>query len=369
MDRFCGVRVVQVARGQNRHADSLAILASSLTEEVPRLIKVELVDEPSINARVSVSLITTTEPCWMDPIIDFLAEDQVPADEKEVEKVHQAAAWNWLLADCKLYRRSFKGPYLQCLHPSKIEELLTELHEGVCGSHVGGRLLAHRAMTQGFWRLQMQKDATEYARKYYFTKRVEAEALANIRDVNVKKFVWRNIVRRFGVPESLALDNGLQLNSKAFDEYCSSLGIKNKLEAAKGRWAEELPNVLWAYRTTPRRSTGKTLFSLTYGAKVVMPTEINLCSARISGFSPAESVELVVSKLNLLEEHRESVTIRLVEYQQKLARRDNRDVRRKEFSVGDLVLRKVVGNNRNVNAGKLAPTGEGPYRVTAITGT
>ena len=47
----------------------------------------------------------------------------------------------------------------------------------------------------------------------YFTKWAEAEALANIRDVDVKKFVWRNIVTRFGVPDSLISDNGLQFNS------------------------------------------------------------------------------------------------------------------------------------------------------------
>ena len=43
----------------------------------------------------------------------------------------------------------------------------------------------------------------------YFTKWVEAEVLVNIQDVDVKKFVWRNIVTRFGVPESLVSDNGL----------------------------------------------------------------------------------------------------------------------------------------------------------------
>ena len=143
MDHFLSVRVVQVARGQNWHADSLATLASSSTEEIPRLIKVELVTEPSINAKGSVLLVTTAEPCWMDPIIDFLAEDQVPTDEKEAEKVRQAAAQYWLSADRKLDRRSFEGPYLQCLHPSKIEELLTELHEGLCSSHVEGHSLAH----------------------------------------------------------------------------------------------------------------------------------------------------------------------------------------------------------------------------------
>ena len=85
MNQFLKARVVQGARGQNRHADSLATLASSLTEEVPWLIKVELVAEPSINARVGISVVAITESCWMDLIIDFLAEDQVPIDEKEAD--------------------------------------------------------------------------------------------------------------------------------------------------------------------------------------------------------------------------------------------------------------------------------------------
>ena len=61
----------------------------------------------------------------------------------------------------------------------------------------------------------------------YFTKWAEAKALVNIQDVDVKKFVWRNIVTRFGVLESLVSDNGLQFDSKAFREFCGSLGIAN----------------------------------------------------------------------------------------------------------------------------------------------
>ena len=55
-------------------------------EEIPQLIKVELVAEPSINTRVCVLLATTVRPCWMDLIIDFLAMDRMSTDEKEVEK-------------------------------------------------------------------------------------------------------------------------------------------------------------------------------------------------------------------------------------------------------------------------------------------
>ena len=92
MNQFLKTKVIQVAMGQNRHVDSRATLASSLTEEVPRLIKVELVAELSINAGVGVLMVATSEPCWMDPIIDFLAEDRVPDDEKEADKVHRVAA-------------------------------------------------------------------------------------------------------------------------------------------------------------------------------------------------------------------------------------------------------------------------------------
>ena len=120
-----------------------------MTEDVPRLIKVELIVEPTIYTAVGVgvAVILMTEPCWMDLIIDFLAEDRVPDDEKEANRVHRVAARYWLSADRKLYRRSFGGPYLLCLHLEKVNELLAELHDKVCGSHVGGCSLAHQAMT------------------------------------------------------------------------------------------------------------------------------------------------------------------------------------------------------------------------------
>ena len=89
----------------------------------------------------------------------------MPADVKEADRVCWIAAQYWLSVDRRLYRRSFGGLYLQCLHPSKVDAFLTELYEGVCDSHIGGCSLAHRAMTQGFWWAEMHKDAAEYVRK------------------------------------------------------------------------------------------------------------------------------------------------------------------------------------------------------------
>ena len=118
----------------------------------------------------------------------------------------------------------------------------------------------------------------------------------------------------------------------------------------------------------PRISTGKTPFSLTYGVEAVILAEINLCSVRVEGFNLARNKGMMVERLDLLEKYREAATIRLIEYQQDLAQRYNRNVKTREFVAGDLVLRKAVGNMRDMNAGKLAPTWEGPYRVTAIAG-
>ena len=61
----------------------------------------------------------------------------------------------------------------------------------------------------------------------YFTKRVEAEPLVNIKDVDVKRFIWKNIVTQFGIPHTLISNNGLQFDSKAFRRYCCDLRIKN----------------------------------------------------------------------------------------------------------------------------------------------
>ena len=82
----------QIALGQNRHADSLVTLALSLTKEVPRLIKVEVVKEPSIDVRVNVSNVRVSEPCWMNPIIEFLVEDHVPNNEKEADRIRRMAS-------------------------------------------------------------------------------------------------------------------------------------------------------------------------------------------------------------------------------------------------------------------------------------
>ena len=94
--------------------------------------------------------------------------------------------------------------------------------------------------------------------------------------------------------------------------------LKKRLDDAKGKWVEELPYVLWTYKTTPHRSTGETLFSMTYGAEAVIPLETGFPTTRTSSFNPKDNDKQLTRNLDLIEEKRENAMVQLAYYQQKL---------------------------------------------------
>ena len=123
--------------------------------------------------------------------------------------------------------------------------------------------------------------------------------------------------------------------------------LKKRLDDEKGRWVEELPHILWTYRTTPRRSIGETLFSMTYGAKAVILIETSFLMLRTSTFTLSNNDELLGKSLDLIEERREKTMIQLAYYHQKLKQGYDANVKPRPLTPGDLVLRKVLGNAKN----------------------
>ena len=61
----------------------------------------------------------------------------------------------------------------------------------------------------------------------YFSKWIEAEAFALIKDKDVTQFIWKNIVCRFGIPRSIVSDNGPQFDSRVYINFYHELKIKN----------------------------------------------------------------------------------------------------------------------------------------------
>ena len=116
----------------------------------------------------------------------------------------------------------------------------------------------------------------------------------------------------------LVSDNGKQFNNSAFKDFGSELGIKNhyslpghlhanvqvevmnrslfkiiktRLERAKGIWLDELPSILWAYRTTARTLTGETSFQLVYGSDAVILAEVGLTSYWVENYDKDKNEE------------------------------------------------------------------------------
>jgi ribonuclease HI len=148
---FREFNVERIGREHNGHADSLAGLASSVAPDFRRTITVEMQDSPSI-MKSGQAIICQIEigPSWMDLILDYLTKNILPADQKKAAKIRKKATRYWVSREGKLYKKSYTGPYLLCVHPDLVPNFLYEIHEGVCGGHTGGRSFAHRAIGQGY---------------------------------------------------------------------------------------------------------------------------------------------------------------------------------------------------------------------------
>ena len=88
--------------------------------------------------------------------------------------------------------------------------------------------------------------------------------------------------------------------------------IKTRLEGAKGIWPEELPSVLWAYRTTTRTPTGETPFRLAYRSEAIIPAEVRLISYRMDNHDEEKKDEAMLLQLDLLDEVRATAEQRLI---------------------------------------------------------
>ena len=137
-----------ISRSGNTHADSLATLATFSAGGLLRIILVEHLGRANEVAKDTVRVHEVkVGPSWMDPIVKFLKDDILLEEKSEAEKIRRNATRFWLSEDHKLYKRSYFGSYLLCIHPEALELLLEELHEGICESHTGRRSLSHRALT------------------------------------------------------------------------------------------------------------------------------------------------------------------------------------------------------------------------------
>ena len=122
--KFDSFDLLHVLRSGNAHADSLAMLAKSSAQHLPRIILVEDLHRLTEARKVAQIHQIRVVPSWMNSIIRFLREDILPGEKIEADKIRRKAVSYWLSEDHKLYKRSFSRPYLLCVHLELTESLL-----------------------------------------------------------------------------------------------------------------------------------------------------------------------------------------------------------------------------------------------------
>ena len=126
---------------------------------------------------------------------------------------------------------------------------------------------------------------------------------------------------------------------------------------------DELPKVLWAYRTIACRPIGISLFALNYGIETIVPIEISMPTLR-TDLPEQSNAETVIKDLDMADALCEVAVVRIASYHNKLENLYNRRVKLCMFQSGDLVLRKVFENTADPSAKKFKPNWEETFIVT-----
>ncbi|XP_015163435.1 uncharacterized protein K02A2.6-like [Solanum tuberosum] len=204
----------------------------------------------------------------------------------------------------------------------------------------------------------------------FFTKWVESLTYKAVTKKVVADFVRNNIVCRFGIPESIITDNATNLNNDLTRETCERFKIAHRnstvyrpqmngaVEAANKNikkilrkivdshmhWHEKLPYALLGYRTTIRTSIGATPYMLVYGSEAVIPAEVEIPSLRIIqevGLDDAEWIRSSHEQLVLIDEKRMDAVVHGQLYQNIMTKTFNKKVKPRQFTPGQLVLKKI----------------------------
>nr|GEW38117.1 reverse transcriptase domain-containing protein [Tanacetum cinerariifolium] len=310
---------------------------------------------------VSVVLMTEREAKQMPIyfVTKALREETLPADvEKERAVRHKSQ--RFAIINGTLYRKSFLGPWLRCVGPLQANYVLREIHEGSCSMHASTRFVVAKALRIGYYWPTMHKDTRSLIRAcqdcqvhksvprnpqqkltpitslwsfYKWGIDIAAKPVATITGNQIKKFVWDNIVGRFGLPGEIISDNRKQFRDNPFKDWCEKICICQHFDSVKHPQTNGLVE--------------RTNLSLR-----------EVIKARLDTRNLVQNDEALGINLDLLEEKREQAAIR-----EALEKYYNSKVQSESFKPGDLVYRNNDAS-RAEDAGKLGPKWEGPYEVT-----
>ncbi|KAG5561209.1 hypothetical protein RHGRI_004288 [Rhododendron griersonianum] len=360
---FDEIHFHHIMRLQNSEANQMAQTASGI--QIPegvneKVIRVQKRFLPFSTERGEIQrdvLIIDISEDWMVPIRNYLANPNVKTD-----RTIRCRSVNYALLGGDLYRKTSDGLLLLCVSKAQSMKIMGEIHERTCGAHQAGDKIRWLIKRHGYYWPTIRVDCIRYAKgcqqcqKHgpiqrvpahqlqsiikpwpfrgwaidmigeihpasslqhqfvivatdYFTKWTEAIPLKGVSQKQVIDFIEEYILCRFGIPETITVDQASIFNGREVVQYAQKYGIqilnstpyyaqangqvestnkiiKNTLSKMVDdnprEWHDLLPRVLWAYRTSQRNSTKVTPFELVYGHAAVLPVEINVQLMRVA---------------------------------------------------------------------------------------
>jgi transposase InsO family protein len=321
-------------------------------------------------------------PDYVD-IINYLKTSQIPIgyNTNQVRALVRRSGPYTLLGET-LYKQGHDGVLRRCVNPSEVPLILEGCHSDVCGGHFAGETTARKALMAGYWWPTLFKDAhqytqscdpcqrvgkptpskamplvpllalapfekwgidfvgpiappTRYGRKRYIlvatdyaTKWAEAVATKTDDAATVAKFLYENIISRYGCPKELISDRGTHFLNATIEALTTNFLIKHRktspyhpratgqtektngllcailtktLSGAGNDWEDKLWAALWAYRTAYKVTTQFTPFQLVYGQEAILPIEFEIPSLRIAIENRLGEDESLKTRLVMLE--------------------------------------------------------------------
>eukprot|EP00253_Pinus_taeda_P019223 PITA_19223 len=367
------------------------LVGASLISEIPsadiQVYEVSLNDNESLYANIIYHLKNGYAPSHLD---------------HTKKRALRLKAKQYQLLNDVLFRINYDSVLLRCLEESEAKFFLQELHDGPAGGHYVGDTTAHKILRAGYYWPTLFKDSHNYVRKcqvcqtsagrqkkpslplqsvnierpfdqwgldiigeivphsskqhryiltttYYFTKWVEAVPLKTANAEHIIEFIDQFIITRFGLPSPLMFDNESYFSGNAMTEFA-----------------------LKRDRITQKASIGTSPFNLVYGKEVVLPIHLEIPSLSLVQYIdevPTSSLQLRQMEIIKLEEQREQAK-RTHAHHQALVKSsfDSNIITRKDFQVGDLVLKWDKAHEEKGKHTKFQQMWLGPFQIVEIIG-
>ncbi|XP_076943853.1 uncharacterized protein LOC143614242 [Bidens hawaiensis] len=149
MKEFEEAEVIHIPRGSNKKVDALSKLAAVGFDHLEKEVKVETLQQPSVTDTL-VTCVGTQGDSWLTPPIEYLQEEKVPGN-KEEERKPRIKALQYEMIEGSLYRKSYLGPSLKCIDEGEAKYVVREIHERICGMHMGAKMVVAGAMRAGYY--------------------------------------------------------------------------------------------------------------------------------------------------------------------------------------------------------------------------